>query len=822
MITNTIAFSFFMLIYTSLASKLPPSISADKQFVQVEEGPSGLNKTLFTITAKELNGGNVEVRPGGLTNDIVILNGTNHTAIVTMKVFLKKALDRETKSSFTLNFSAVSNDQSLPSSRLTVSLFVLDINDEPPKFSQIAYRIELLENHNYSNDIGANVSATDPDNGLGGLVTYTLQAVGQASGLYNDTFSINPSNGHIELRQLLNYEKLTFYQYKIIATDGGNPSLSSTAELLITVKDVSDTPPVFLDMPHISYALENQPMGTLLYRVLAVDGDISIQNNITYSLIAGDCMPYLMINRTTGEVYTSAILDRDDHFNLRHNGWCNVTIKASEVTSNPSNLTKSTTYMILVVVDVNDNPPTFTRSDVNAFIQEDVTDTLISIPGGLMVEDHDQGENSIIDLTVYERDGVTRFSGLTASPSVADSTGHVHLKLVNGFKFDYRVQTLINLTLKAEDRGVPSLTSYCHVIVHVNETNISYPKFTYSSYRFFVVENLASGTVIGDTRAIDSDAGRFGEISYSLKGNSDIFSINSQNGQIFVACNTTRCLDRERQSVYHFTVEARDGGGKVSSVPVNITLFDLNDNAPIFMHSKYEFGITENSKSISGSDNISVHAVDYDEPLNPNSIVSYAILPRPDDLDKHFAISNATGAIRVVSTLHFDQLSSALGGKLELAVIAFDHGSPSLTSTASITAYFKTQTHLAAPCNCVNSTPSSQVHPDSQISAFSGQSSVLCQGQEGYIQCGPGKAIRILSAVYGRLSDVICPSHHVGSLTCRAPSSTDHAKWSCNGYRRCSLFADSSVFGEPCSGVNKYLEVSFHCVDQSSVNNIFG
>lgn len=105
---------------------------------------------------------------------------------------------------------------------------------------------------------------------------------------------------------------------------------------------------------------------------------------------------------------------------------------------------------------------------------------------------------------------------------------------------------------------------------------------------------------------------------------------------------------------------------------------------------------------------------------------------------------------------------------------------------------------------------------------YTGQSFVLCQGQEGYIQCGPEKAIRILSAVYGRQSDVICPSHHVGSLTCHAPSSTDHAKWSCNGYRRCSLFADSSVFGEPCSGVNKYLEVSFHCVDQSSVDNIFG
>lgn len=60
------------------------------------------------------------------------------------------------------------------------------------------------------------------------------------------------------------------------------------------------------------------------------------------------------------------------------------------MTSNPSNLTESTTYMILVVLDVNDNPPTFSRSNINGFIQEGVTDTLISIPGGLLVEDRDQ------------------------------------------------------------------------------------------------------------------------------------------------------------------------------------------------------------------------------------------------------------------------------------------------------------------------------------------------------------------------------------------------------------------------------------------------
>jgi hypothetical protein len=84
------------------------------------------------------------------------------------------------------------------------------------------------------------------------------------------------------------------------------------------------------------------------------------------------------------------------------------------------------------------------------------------------------------------------------------------------------------------------------------------------------------------------------------------FTIDSVTGQLSVACNS-RCLDRERQSVYDMTVEARDGGGKVSSVPVKVTVVDVNDNAPLFVQPKYEFGIMENSSLLSGMDNFTVH-----------------------------------------------------------------------------------------------------------------------------------------------------------------------------------------------------------------------
>lgn len=81
------------------------------------------------------------------------------------------------------------------------------------------------------------------------------------------------------------------------------------------------------------------------------------------------------------------------------------------------------------------------------------------------------------------------------------------------------------------------------------------------------------------------------------------FWINQTTGLIY----TKSFLDREKQSVYHLTVEARDGGEKVSSASVKVDIIDVNDNRPIFMQPKYEFGITENSTLMSGMDSISVH-----------------------------------------------------------------------------------------------------------------------------------------------------------------------------------------------------------------------
>ncbi|XP_061191817.1 cadherin-23-like [Saccostrea echinata] len=775
---------------------------------------------LFSITAQDRNGGTVTVRATGETSDIVTIKQTQSG---TWGVFLKKNLDREvTQSLHLLRFIATSSEKDAPSSALEVTLFVNDVNDEPPKFSQPAYHIQVPEDHDLAVPINISISATDPDNGPGGSVSYDMKSAGQASALYGKIFIINPLNGQVTLNQHLDFERLTFYQYTLIAKDGGNPRLSSTADLLITILDVPDTPPIFIGLPYMVSIQEGIPMGSLITKVFALDGDLGIQNNISYSLEAGECASYVRIDAVSGGIYTHKPLDRDSGLFNRENGLCSITLKASEITDVPSNASQTTATLKLFVKDINDNPPVFEKSVYTGYVPEGLTDIDINIPDGVSLADADQGNNSIVDLTVSVNFGMGgRLFLVEASPSTVYSSGSVQLRLVNNFTVDYNTWTILHLYVKAEDRGVPKLSSSCQVTLYVNQTNRFYPQFVASAFSFSIPENTKYGTPVASVQANDMDTGNYGKIQYILSETDNSFSINSKTGVISVACNSS-CLDRERQRVYYMSVEARDGGGKVSSAPVKITLMDVNDNSPMFLQPKYEFGITENSSLISGINNFTVHAVDYDEPRTANSLITYTLLPRLDTLDKHFTISSTTGSIRIVNPLTRNQLSSIPDGRLELAVTAHDHGSPSLASTVSVTAFLQAHLHSATSCNYKNSSSTTSVKPAQHGDTYSGQSFVLCEGQAGYIQCEVGKLIRIISAVYGRTTNDICPSSNLGSLRCQSHSSTDRAKWSCNGYRRCRLSADSSIFGEPCVGVDKYLEVSFHCVDRSDILGIFG
>ena len=78
------------------------------------------------------------------------------------------------------------------------------------------------------------------------------------------------------------------------------------------------------------------------------------------------------------------------------------------------------------------------------------------------------------------------------------------------------------------------------------------------------------------------------------------------------------------------------------------------------------------------------------------------------------------------------------------------------------------------------------------------------------LSCPNGDKIEIVKALYGRKSLKICSrAWHWGRTNCGSVASFSKAKRLCNGKGKCYLRAHNSMFGDPCWGINKYLDVSY-------------
>ena len=90
----------------------------------------------------------------------------------------------------------------------------------------------------------------------------------------------------------------------------------------------------------------------------------------------------------------------------------------------------------------------------------------------------------------------------------------------------------------------------------------------------------------------------------------------------------------------------------------------------------------------------------------------------------------------------------------------------------------------------------------------------ICERERRTISCPPGKIIHILQASYGRQNRDTCPhqDQYTSKTNCHAENSHAIVEATCKDKPSCELFADNSVFGDPCFGTYKYLMVKYQCV----------
>lgn len=127
-------------------------------------------------------------------------------------------------------------------------------------------------------------------------------------------------------------------------------------------------------------------------------------------------------------------------------------------------------------------------------------------------------------------------------------------------------------------------------------------------------------------------------------------------------------LDRERQSNYTFLVVATDSGmydAKSTSIPVEIIISDINDNAPIFEEYPFRTRVPISTKP--GQNILRVSAKDVDDGVNGDIV--YSLINEQEK--PKFRIHPSTGEVTASLSLSQDN-----GKTYYLEVLAQDKGNP--------------------------------------------------------------------------------------------------------------------------------------------------
>uniref|UniRef100_A0A8C1QVF0 FAT atypical cadherin 1a n=1 Tax=Cyprinus carpio TaxID=7962 RepID=A0A8C1QVF0_CYPCA len=513
-----------------------------------------------------------------------------------------------------------------------------------PKFIESHYRFAIDEDLPLSSEVDVIQAESDQP------VFYSLVKGNTPESNQDEVFVVDPTSGSLKLEKKLDHESTKWYLLTLQAQSeyDGNKVVSSV-DISIQVKDVNDNPPLFESNPYEAFIVENLPGGTSVIQVKATDLDSGTNGHMIYNLDsnqeARDIAELFAINSETGWITTLKELDREKKSKYT------VSVLATDRGDKVQLMAK--TKVDVTVVDVNDNPPRFTAEIYKGTVSED------DPPGGviaiLSTTDLDtEDNNKQINYFITGGDPLGQFG-------IEHTQGEWKVSVRKPLDREEKDNYLLNIT--ATDG---TFTAKAVVEVKVLDANDNSPICEKSFYMESVPEDSPAGRLILQVSATDDDIRSNAQISYELLGpGSEHFSIDSETGEL----KTLLPLDREEKEVHKMKVRALDGGGRFCEAEVEITVEDVNDNAPQFTSDPYTFTVFENTEI--NTPVARLHASDLD--TGSNAEILYSLL---DSADGVFSIDEETGIV------HLDRpLDRELQSLYTLRAFATDRGSPQRLSS---------------------------------------------------------------------------------------------------------------------------------------------
>ena len=410
--------------------------------------------------------------------------------------------------------------------------------NRPPEFDSATATREVPENTEAGENIGAPVTAADPD--TGDTPAYTLE------GADLDSFDIDSASGQIQTKSGVTYDYETKSSYSVTVKADDNNGGTATIDVTITVADV-DEPPEFDSATATREVPENtEAGGNIGVPVTAADPDTG--DTLTYTLEGADADSF-GIDSASGQIQTKSGVTYDHEVKSSYS----VTVKADD-----NNGGTATIDVTITVADVNE-PPEFSVETASRTIAENTT-TGVAIGAPVTATDPDTGDTLTYTLEGADLD----------SFDIDSASGQIQTK--SGVTYDHEVKSSYSVTVKADDNnGGTATIDVTITVADVNEP----PEFSVETASRTIAENTTTGVAIGaPVTATDPDTGD--TPAYTLEGaDLDSFDIDSASGQIQTKSGVT--YDHEVKSSYSVTVKADDNNGGTATIDVTITVADVNE-----------------------------------------------------------------------------------------------------------------------------------------------------------------------------------------------------------------------------------------------------
>ena len=442
-------------------------------------------------------------------------------------------LDYEIKDTYMV--TVIAEDSFGESASIMVTINVTDVDEEPtirrvassenqpPVFPSDTATRSVVEGTAAGADIGAPVTAEDPD--VGDALTYTLGGANAAS------FDIVSATGQLQTKADLDYETKASYAVTVTATD--DDDASDSIDVAITVTDVDENQPPAFDADTATRSVdENTAAGENIGGpVMAADDD-----TLTYTLSGTDESSFV-IDESTGQLMTMANLDYETKTTYI------VTVTATD--------TSEATDSVIVTITVTnvDEDGTVTLSPMQPVVDSEITASLDDPDGGVSDTTWQWASSDAMDGTYTNIAGATLDS---YTPVEADENMYLQATV-----------------MYTDGHG----SSKSEMAVSANAVN-TVPAFDADTATRSVDENTAAGENIGGpVMAADDDT-----LTYTLSGTDESsFVIDESTGQLMTMAN----LDYETKTTYIVTVTATDTSEATDSVIVTITVTNVDEDGTV-------------------------------------------------------------------------------------------------------------------------------------------------------------------------------------------------------------------------------------------------